>query len=202
MKEYSQSFPGRKNNVVDALLQDFDHSDVALTQILHDTCPLQLPQRFQIAPLPNKISSWLTSLQQKLPVKEQLREAHTRTTLGCGTVSPDTLNPSELVTTSSSTPSQDPNETRSSKPLPWLSGRGNFWDHLMTPWLWAQFEIPSWIYARPSGRMADPTQPRTMTSNLASFYTDSSEPSKTPTQKKSSKKPFPPASLPRLQNGI
>ncbi len=149
IKEYSQWFPGQKNNVADALSRDFDCSDVALTQILRDTCPSQLPQRFQIAPLPNKISSWLTSLLQKLPVKEQLREAHTRTTLGRGTVSPDTSSPSELATTSSSTPSQDPNETRSSEPLPWLSGRGNFWDHLMTPWLWAQSKIPSRIHARP-----------------------------------------------------
>ncbi len=183
-------------------MQDFDRSDVALTQILHDTCPSQLPQRFQIALLPNEISSWLTSLLQKLPVKEQLREAHMRTMLGCGTISPDTSSPLELATTSSLTPSQDPNKTRSSEPLPWLSGRGNFWDNLMTPWLWAQSKIPSRKYARRSGRTANPTQPRTMTSNLASFYTNSSEPSKTLTQKKSSKKPFPPASLPRLQNGI
>jgi hypothetical protein len=203
IKEYSQWFPGQENNVADALSRDFGCSDIALTQILCDNCPLQLPQRFQIALLPNKISSWLTSLLQKLPVKEQLREAHTRrTTLGHGTISPDTSSPSELATTSSSTPSQDPNETRSSEPLPWLSGRGNFRDHLMTPWLWEQSEIPSRIYVRPSGRMANPTQPRRMTSNLASFYTDSSEPSKMPTQKTSSKKPSPPASSPKLQNGI
>jgi hypothetical protein len=157
IKEYSQWFPGRKNIVVDALLQDFDRSDIAPTQILHDTCPSQLPQHFQIALLPIEISSWLTSLLQKLPVKEQLWEAHTKTTLGHGTVSPDTSSPSELAMTSSSTPSQDPNKTRSLEPLPWLSGRGNFLDHLMTPWLWAQSKIPSRIYVRPSGRTADPT---------------------------------------------
>jgi hypothetical protein len=89
IKEYSQWFPGRESNVADALSRDFDCSDVALTQILCDTCPLQLPQCFQIAPLTNEISLWLTSLLQNLSVKEQLREAHTRTTLGRGTVSPD-----------------------------------------------------------------------------------------------------------------
>ncbi len=60
IKEYSQWFPGQENNVADALSHDFDRSDVAITQILRDTCPLQLPQRFQIALLPNKISLWLT----------------------------------------------------------------------------------------------------------------------------------------------
>jgi hypothetical protein len=95
IKEYSQWFPGRKNNLADALSRDFDRSDIALIQIPRDTCPSQLPQHFQIAPLPNEISSWLTSLLQKLPVKEQLWEAHTRTTLGRGTVTPDILSPLE-----------------------------------------------------------------------------------------------------------
>jgi hypothetical protein len=42
--------------------------------------PNQLPQHFEIATLLNEITSWLTSLLQKLPVKvkEQLREEHMR----------------------------------------------------------------------------------------------------------------------------
>jgi hypothetical protein len=168
VKEYSQWFPGWENNVVNALSQDFDCSDDELTHILRETSPLQLPQHFQIVPLPNKISLWLTSLLQKLPMKEQLREAHTRTTLGRGTVSQGISKPLASATTSSLTPSQDLNETRSSELFPWLSGRDNFWDQLMTPWLWEQSEIPSWIYLQPSGETANQTQPRTMTSNLAS----------------------------------
>jgi hypothetical protein len=78
IKEYSQWFPGWENNVAGALLCDFDHSDDNLTQILRNTCLSQLPQHFQIVPLSNKISLWLTLLLQKLPVKEQLREAHTK----------------------------------------------------------------------------------------------------------------------------
>jgi hypothetical protein len=70
VKEYSQWFPGRENNVTDALSRDFDCSDAALTQTLCDTCPSQLPQHFHIALLPNEISLWLTSLLQKLPVRE------------------------------------------------------------------------------------------------------------------------------------
>jgi hypothetical protein len=146
VKEYSQWFPGRENNVADALSRDFDCSDAALTQTLRDTCPSQLPQHFHIAPLPNEISSWLTSLLQKLPVREQLWEAHTRTKLGRGDAFPNTLSPSESAMTSSLSPSQDPNETRSLVPLPWLSVKGDFWDHVITPWLWAQFEIPSRMY--------------------------------------------------------
>ena len=81
IKEYSQWFPGKENNVADALSRDFDRSACELTNILHKTCPSQLPKHFQIAPLPNEISSWLTALLLKLPVQEQLQEVHTRTTV-------------------------------------------------------------------------------------------------------------------------
>ena len=110
-KEYSLWFPGQENNVVDALLRDVDCSDDELTQIICDICPSQLAQQFQIVPLPNKISSWLTLLLLKLPVKEQLREAHLRTKLSCGTASPNISIPSESAKMSSLIPSQDLNKT-------------------------------------------------------------------------------------------
>jgi hypothetical protein len=111
-------------------------------------------------------------------VKEQLREAHTRTTLGCGANSPSTLEPLASAKTSSSTPSQDPNGIRSLAPLPWLSGKDGFLQQLMTPWLWEQSEIPSWIYLQPSAKTANPTQTRTTTFSLASFYNANYEPTK------------------------
>jgi hypothetical protein len=43
IKEYSQWFLGRENNIPDALLRDFDRSDDELTQILRNNCPSQLP---------------------------------------------------------------------------------------------------------------------------------------------------------------
>jgi hypothetical protein len=127
-------------------LRNFDQTDDKLTQLLFVPCPFQLPPHFQIVTLPNKISLWLTSLLQKLPVKEQLQETHMRTMLCCGNNSPSTLDPLALATKSSSTPSQDPDETRSLALLPWLSGKENFRQQLMTPWLWEQSKIPSWMY--------------------------------------------------------
>ena len=126
IKEYSQWFPGKENNVADALSCDFNCSACELTKILRKTCPSQLPKHFQIAPLPNKISSWLTALLLKLPVREQLREAHTRTMLSRGTVSPSTSEALESATMPSLTPLLELNETRSLEPLPWLSGKDNF----------------------------------------------------------------------------
>ena len=118
INEYSQWFLGWENSVADALSRDFDCSDNEPTQIIRYTCPSQIPRNFQIVPLPNKISSWLTLLLLKLPMREQLRETHTRTKLGCGTGSPSISNPSEMATGSSLIPSQDLNETRSLELLP------------------------------------------------------------------------------------
>jgi hypothetical protein len=82
--DYSQWFPGKKNVVADSLSRDDDRTDEELTFIYKTFCPEQVPSHFKVVPLPNKIISWLTSVLQKLPVREQLREEHTRTKLGCG----------------------------------------------------------------------------------------------------------------------
>ncbi len=111
IKEYSQWFLGWENNVVDALLRDFDRSNDELTQILRITCPSQLPLHFQIVLLPSEMSLWLTLLLQKLPVKEQLREAHTRTKLGRGVNFPSISNPSDSNRISSLSPSPNPSGT-------------------------------------------------------------------------------------------
>ena len=81
---FSQLFPGNENDVSDALSRDHDRSDEELTKILHSHVPEQMPQHFEIVPLPQAIASWLTSLLLMLPVKTQLQERRTRTKLGHG----------------------------------------------------------------------------------------------------------------------
>jgi hypothetical protein len=62
IKEYSQWFPGKKNNVPDALSWNFDLSNAELTKTLRLHYPSQFPPHFQVVPLPREIESWLTSL--------------------------------------------------------------------------------------------------------------------------------------------
>ena len=62
IKEYSQWFPGKKNNVADSLSRDFDLDDAEISKYLHLHYPSQLPPHFQVVPLPNEIESWLISL--------------------------------------------------------------------------------------------------------------------------------------------
>ena len=57
IREYSQWFPGRSNQVSDALSRDDDRDDKELTKILKSCVPLQVPANFEIRPLPNEIVS-------------------------------------------------------------------------------------------------------------------------------------------------
>ncbi len=81
IKYYSQWFLGRENVVANSLSLDNNLSDTDLTSLLCSLTILQVPQNIQIVLLPNKISYWLTSTLQQLPVKEQLREEHKQTKL-------------------------------------------------------------------------------------------------------------------------
>jgi hypothetical protein len=71
--------------VANSLSCNGNWSDEELTQMFCTHCPSQIPPYFEIQPLPSKITSWLTVLLLKLPVKAQLNKKHTRTSLGHGT---------------------------------------------------------------------------------------------------------------------
>jgi hypothetical protein len=90
IREYSQLFCGADNTVTNALSWDDDRSNKELTKIFCSPCPSQLPRHFKIVPLPRKVTSWLTLLLLWLPVKPQLVETHTRTTLGRGSATSNT----------------------------------------------------------------------------------------------------------------
>ena len=133
-------------DIADALSRDNDRTDEELTQILRLHCPSQLPQHFEIVPLPNEIVSWLTSLLLRLPAKQQLMETHSTTKLGRGTATQSTANPSDSETTFSSKTCPKPTKSKSLEVLPWLCVKGNYFDHVMLPWLKAQSQIPSTMW--------------------------------------------------------
>ena len=191
VKDYSQWFPGDHNDVSDALSRDDDRSDEELIRLLYKFCPSQMPSHFKIVPLPAEIVSFLTSILQKLPVKTQFKERHTRTKIGRGPDGLNTVNPSVLKTTSTLTTFQDIKETNSWGLLPWLCVKGGFQENLMVPWLRVQSEVPFHLYLRPSGIMEKPIQQKTRMGTLQEFYQDSTEPSETRTQIQSNKKPSP-----------
>ena len=193
IKEYSQWFPGSDNNVADALSRDFDRSDLELTQILRTHVPQQVPKDFEIAPLPNEIASWLTSLLLRLPVNELWREEHMKTKLGRGKDGQTIVEKSASNTTCSLPLCHATTASESSAPSPWLSANETTREHLIFPWLQEQSKIPSTLWYRPSGRMGMETPQKTTTLKLDSFYNDNIEASKTTTPKKCNRKLFPTA---------
>jgi hypothetical protein len=62
----SEWIPGDTSKVADSLYRETD-----LATLLHLHIPLQPPPNFEIKALPAEISSWLTSLLQKLPALKQ-----------------------------------------------------------------------------------------------------------------------------------
>jgi hypothetical protein len=170
IREYCQWLRGADNNIADALSQDNNRSDNKLTNILRTHCYSQLPQHLKIVPLPNEITSWLTSLLLWLPVKQQLEEEHSRTKLGRGNGTQSTATTSDSDTTPSSTGCQDSTRSKLWAHSPWLFAKGNFQEQLMLPWLTAQLEIPSTLWLRPSGTTEGTTPNKMWKITLHDFY--------------------------------
>ena len=179
--DYSQWFPGKENVVADSLSRDDDRTDDELTFILKTFCPEQVPSHFRIVPLPKEITSWLTSVLRKLPVREQLREEHTRTKLGRGTDGVSTQKCVDSKTTSTLTTANDTSESECSEVSPKPCEKHDFPVHHIKPWLKQQSEMPSHMWLRPLGTTIGGTLPSTKTESLHDFYQDNIEPTETQT---------------------
>ncbi len=62
VKGYSQWFAGKRNNVADALSQEWHQTNKNLTSILCSLFQNQMPNHLEISPLHSMISCWLISL--------------------------------------------------------------------------------------------------------------------------------------------
>ncbi len=187
IKNYSQWFKEESNKVSDALSRDDDRDDKELTNIFWTFCPSQIPSHFQIVLLPNKITSWLIALLQKLPVNLQYNEVHMQSKLGHGSNGASIAKALGMMT-SSLNPSPDINGLKSLEPLLWLYAKDGFQDQLMTNWFKAQSLVPFHMYARPSKKTASQTFLSTKMPGLASFYSDSIKDSKMQTQQNNIRK--------------
>ena len=158
------------NDVSDTLSQDDNRSGNELIKIFSSFIPSQIPDHFDIVPLPKEISSWMIYMLHRLPMKEQLRERHTRTKIRRGQGAKTTADQLELSRMSYLTTLTEANKLESWEPLPWLSVKGHFQDHLMEPGLKAQSKVPFHLSQIPSGKMTGQTQQNMKTVNLQAFY--------------------------------
>ncbi len=84
IREYSQCFPGSKNQVANMLSCDWDQTNDDLTHILFTHIPSQVLNSFEIVPLLNEISSHVTLMLLRLPMQLRYNKEHKTITLGCG----------------------------------------------------------------------------------------------------------------------
>ena len=132
IREYSQWFKGEYNVVANSLSCDEDQTDKELTNLFRTHCLSQIPDHFEIQPLPNKIVSWLTALLLRLQEKPQLREKHTRTKLGRGSIGSPTAAGLDWKTHSWTT-LHAIQESSYLELLPWLCGKLNFHKTISCP---------------------------------------------------------------------
>jgi hypothetical protein len=170
IRDYSQWFPGEENIIADALSRKNFLTDEQLTYHLRTTVPTQVPSSFEIAPLHNEISCWLTSLLLKLPVNEQYKEAHTQTTPGHGSDGQTTALPSDSETISSSSHYRQTNAPTSSEPSEWQHEKAvSLREKMQIPWLFRQSKVPSVTWQRPSSETESPTQHTTTKDNSRGY---------------------------------
>jgi hypothetical protein len=189
VKGYSQWFMGRRNNVADALSQKWQRTNKKFISILRSLFPNQMPDHFEILPIPSKISCWLISLLQQLPVSKWLREEHTTVKLKHGNVGQHTASPLDAQTFSWIN-SHEMSTFPCSVHLQWLSEKDNSCRIAMRCWLKEQSGVPSHMWCRPSGQRDNRIPQKTMTENLASFYQDSIEHTRTKILNKNNKRPY------------
>ncbi len=189
VKGYSQWFAGKRNNVADALSQEWHRTNKNLTSILHSLFPNQMPDHFEILPVPSEISCWLISLLQQSPMSGQLWEEHTTMKLKHGNVGQHTVSLSDAQTFSWIN-SHKMSEFPCSVHLQWLSEKDNSRRIAMMCWLKEQSRVLSHMWCRPSGQQDDRTPQKMTTENLASFYQDSIELPRMKTPNKSNKRPY------------
>ncbi len=164
VKGYSQWFAGKRNNVADALSREWQRTNKNLTSILRSLFPSQMSNLFKILQIHSKISCWLISLLQQLPVSERLREEHMLAKLEHCNVGQHTASPSDAQTFSWIN-SHKMSECPCLVHLQWLSEKDDSRGIATRCWLKEQSGAPSHMWCRPSGQREDRIPQKMMTEN-------------------------------------
>jgi hypothetical protein len=188
IKDYSQWFPGSENDIADSLSRDFHIPTETLTQLYRSLIPEQMPEDFQIKPLPPGVKSWLGALLRQLPEATQGKEQHQKSKLVLGQDGRLSSNKLSTPKMNFSTTSNNINELTYSPVLPKLSGRQHISEALSIPWLQKQSEVPSTMWRRPLGTTVGKTRDWTRTERLQDFYNNSLQATKERIHQKSNKK--------------
>ena len=188
IKDYSQWFPGKDNDLADSLSRDFHLSNDQLSQLYHSLLPTQTPANFRICPLPQEINSYIFSMLRTLPEQTQQPEKHKTSSLVLGRDGITFLNQWNSRKTHSSKTSQKDNRHSFSQPLHTKSEQESIAKEIRQPWLAKQSEVPWTTFLRPSEITTEPTRERTEMESLAGFYNNSTKAIRTRIHQKNNKK--------------
>jgi hypothetical protein len=185
---------GESNPLADSLSRDTHLSPTEHTAFLHSVLPQQMPDGFEIKPLPEEISSWLGSILQLLPASSEPCPRPTRSKLWSGTDGSRTLGPSEEPTILSSIPSMPPKTLKnsspsSSAPLPKPFEQANFKPKVVKAWLQEQSKTTSDRWFKPSGLISGRTPRATAMVDYPRFYQGNMPVSKVKTRRQNESEP-------------
>jgi hypothetical protein len=185
--------PGDTNGISDSLSRDSHLPIAEHTALLRSHFSHQMPDGFQISPLPDAIKSWVCSLLQLLPASQEPCPPPTPSKLVSGADGSLSSAPSTDPTILSSSPST-PNpfgtsNLSSSAGSPKPCERANFKPEVVKAWLQAQSKVTSDRWYKPSGLLSGQTPPSTPTVNYPHFYHGSMPVTPVSTHPRSAKKP-------------
>ena len=150
---YKQWFKGSDNVVTDSLSRDLYYmSPNTHTKFLQLTVPQQLPNNFRIQQLPDRISCFILSTLQLLPVQARRLMQPKASELVLGNPGMLSYMVSDLKAQYSSKDVMHSNATSSSLPSPKLSERVLTLQDLKETWWKARSVPPSYMWHRPSGQ--------------------------------------------------
>ena len=145
-------------------------SNDTLTSVVRSILPPQTRQLFTIAPLPQKIVSWLCAWLQQLPANHQQREEHQPSNLQHGIDGTSSYIPLIFPATHTFNRSQQENGSSSFRHSHKPSDQQSSLSPQFIAWVKTQSEMPSTMWHRPSGTNNSPTQDSTQMGNLQDFY--------------------------------
>jgi hypothetical protein len=152
IKLYSQWLQGQRNGLADALSRDDSTlTDHELTNYLLSSFPSQVPNNFEIHPLPQEIVSFISKLLLQLPKRQPRPPVTKNSAQGPGTDGLPSPNPSpsKTIPSSSHLPSIIAQKSSVSLPNPYVLPQMDQPEEVCQ-WLKDQSEIPSACWRRPS----------------------------------------------------
>ena len=173
----SQWFPGEQNVLSDSLSRDTDLTDHDLTHLFASSIPEQVPQGFNICPLPPALCSKLETWLRNLPPPTQSPSPPHRSKLRTGATTSPSLGTSNLTATPSSPPSKHGNANASLAPSPppiaTADSAPNTTHHQALLSCLDQCAPPSTQWLRPSGLTTVSAPPTTQSPHASrTFYSD------------------------------